>query len=58
MDSEAIAIHANHINMVKFASKEDSGYKAISRHLQLMVRDADGKIKAEWEKERQMDMRE
>lgn len=29
-DAEPIVIHADHINMTKFASNEDNGYKTVS----------------------------
>jgi hypothetical protein len=31
-DAEPIVIHADHINMVKFTSKEDNGYRTVSGH--------------------------
>ena len=39
-DAESIAIPANHINMVKFASCEDEGFKKISGHVQLLAEEA------------------
>jgi hypothetical protein len=36
-DAEAIAIHADHIDMVKYASKEDPGYEKVSEYLQIMT---------------------
>ena len=36
-DAEAIVIHADHINMVKFTSKEDNGYRTVSGHLRIMA---------------------
>jgi hypothetical protein len=42
-DSEPIAIHADHLNMVKFKSKADSGYKTVSGHLRVIASRA-GKI--------------
>ncbi|KAF2198403.1 hypothetical protein GQ43DRAFT_163670 [Delitschia confertaspora ATCC 74209] len=50
-DAEAIAIHADHINMVKFTSKEDHGYKTVSGHLQIMVQSANKVITSRWEEE-------
>ncbi|KAF2469609.1 tetratricopeptide repeat domain-containing protein, partial [Lindgomyces ingoldianus] len=50
-DAEPIAIHADHINMVKFASKEDSGYVTVSGHLQIMVQSAGDVISLRWEEE-------
>lgn len=50
-DAEPIAIHADHINMVKFTSKEDPGYEVISGQLRLMVRDAEAAIELQLEKE-------
>jgi hypothetical protein len=50
-DAEPIVIHANHINMVKFASKEDNGYETVSGHLQIMVQGARDAISLKWEEE-------
>jgi hypothetical protein len=55
VDAEHIAIYADHINMVKFAVKEDGGYKTVVGQLRLMVRDANGKVAAQWEAERRVD---
>ena len=50
-NAEPIAIHANHIQIVKFASKEDSGYETVSGHLQIMVQSAKDAITLRWEME-------
>ena len=50
-DAEPIVIHADHINMVKFASNEDNGYRTVSGHLRLMARDAKEVIGTRWEME-------
>jgi hypothetical protein len=50
-DAEPIVIHADHINMVKFASKEDSDYGTVSGHLQIMVQDASKVVSSRWEEE-------
>ncbi|KAF2185388.1 hypothetical protein K469DRAFT_688164 [Zopfia rhizophila CBS 207.26] len=47
-DAEPIAIHANHIHMVKFGSKSDTGYKTVSSHLQLMAVNAGDVIGLRW----------
>jgi hypothetical protein len=39
-DVEPIVIYADHINMVKFASKEDNGYRTGSGHLRIMAQNA------------------
>ena len=54
-DSEPIAIHADHINMVKFESKSDAGYRTVSGHLRLMATHADGVISGRWEIEGKLD---
>ncbi|PZC88543.1 hypothetical protein A1F95_10868, partial [Pyrenophora tritici-repentis] len=36
-DGEPIAIHADHIHMVKFESKTDPGYRTVSGHLRVMA---------------------
>ncbi|KAF4418794.1 Protein SERAC1 [Colletotrichum fructicola Nara gc5] len=50
-DGEPIAIHADHINMVKFASKEDPSYVKVSEVLQIMVANAGSNIRSRWETE-------
>ncbi|KAF2705193.1 hypothetical protein K504DRAFT_388600, partial [Pleomassaria siparia CBS 279.74] len=50
-DAEPIAIHTDHINMVKFTSKEDNGYETVSGHLQIMVQSAEMAITLRWNKE-------
>jgi hypothetical protein len=54
-DSEPIAIHADHINMVKFESKADSGYKTVSGHLRVMAARAGDAIGHQWDTEGRMD---
>lgn len=54
-NAEPIAIHADHINMVKYPSKEDIGYDAISDHLQIMASDAPEQIRLRWEAKRRAD---
>ena len=50
-DAEPIAIHANHINMVKFAAKEDNGYRTVSGHLRIMTQSAGEVISSNWKAE-------
>jgi hypothetical protein len=50
-DAEPIAIHADHINMVKFASEEDNGYRMVSGHLRIMALSANDVISSRWEEE-------
>ena len=45
-DGEPIAIAADHVDMVKFASREDVGYGKVSGHLQVMAKSAPGVISA------------
>lgn len=47
-DAEPIAIPADHLKMVKFSSREDSGYKRVSGHLKLLAEGAPGTIDARW----------
>ena len=54
-DAEPIAIHADHINMVKFTSKEDSGYRTVSGHLQIMAENAGAAIASRWAEEGRVD---
>jgi hypothetical protein len=50
-DSEPIAIHADHINMVKFGSKLDHGYKTVSGHMRVISGNAGDAIGGRWETE-------
>lgn len=54
-DGEPIAIHADHINMVKFGSKSDPGYRTVSGHLRLMARNAGDAIGGRWGTEGRVD---
>ncbi len=47
-DAEPIAIPADHLNMVKFASSEDGGYENVSGHLWLLAEEAPGAISLRW----------
>ena len=47
-DAEPIAIPADHLKMVKYASREDIGYKKVSGHLKLLAEGAPGTIDAHW----------
>jgi hypothetical protein len=53
-DAELIVIHTDHLNMVKFSLKEDSGYKTISGHLRVMTRSITDTIGSRWEEERRV----
>lgn len=53
-DAEPVAIPADHLNMVKFASREDVGYEKVSGHLQLLAEDAPVAIIARWEEQDRM----
>jgi hypothetical protein len=44
IDVEPIIIHANYINIVKFALKEDSGYRSISGYLRVISKDTSGAV--------------
>lgn len=50
-DAEPIAIHADHINMAKFALKENSGYRTVSGHLRIMVESGGEAIALRWAEE-------
>jgi hypothetical protein len=47
-DGEPIAIAADHVNMVKFASREDVSYGKVAGHLQVMAERACDVIRARW----------
>ncbi|MCJ1271049.1 hypothetical protein MMC22_010948 [Lobaria immixta] len=55
-DAEPVAIPANHLNMVKFTSREDGGYKKISGYLQVLAEDAPDVIGARWEEQARIRM--
>jgi hypothetical protein len=50
-DAEPIVMHTDHINMVKFQSRLDEGYKKVLDYIQIMTRDGPDKIGSQWEKE-------
>lgn len=50
-DGEPIAMHADHIHMVKFKSKSDPGYKTVPSQLRVMARDAGKSIGRQWDTE-------
>ncbi|KAK4044690.1 kinesin light chain [Parachaetomium inaequale] len=54
-DAEPIAIHADHTSMVRYPSKRDAGYVAVSEHLQIMVTDATDSVQQRWEGEARAD---
>ncbi len=54
-DAEPIVIHADHINMAKFASKEDSGYRTVLGHLWIMAESAGEAIALRWAEEGRVD---
>lgn len=54
-DGEPIAIHSDHINMVKFESKSASGYRTVSGHLQRMAACAIDAIGGRWDTESKVD---
>lgn len=49
VDAESIAIAANHVNMVKFVSREDEGYRTVSGHLRLLAEEAPDVIRQRWQ---------
>jgi predicted transposase YbfD/YdcC len=48
--AEAIALHKNHIDMVKFKSEDDHGFKVVADQIDAMVRNAAVKIKNNWDR--------
>ncbi len=53
-DAESIAIPADHLNMVKFASREDGGYEKLSEHLWLLAEQSPDAIDARWAEQDQI----
>jgi hypothetical protein len=48
-DGESIAIPADHVNLVKFSSRQDVGYRKVSEYLQVMTENASVVIRAQWD---------
>jgi len=55
-NGEPIAIHADHIHMVKFESKTDPGYRTVSGHLRVMAARAGDTISRRWDTEGRLDV--
>jgi hypothetical protein len=51
VDAEAIAVNANHHDMVKFSSETDEGFETVAGHLMLMAERACSKVSRNWEVE-------
>ena len=56
VDAEPIVIHTDHVNMVRFSSKEDKGYQTVSGHLHIMARSACNVIASRWKEEERINM--
>lgn len=54
-DVEPIAIHADHTSMVRYSSKKDVGYVAVSEYLRIMVTDTTHSVQQRWEGEARAD---
>ncbi|PSN60505.1 hypothetical protein BS50DRAFT_593611 [Corynespora cassiicola Philippines] len=54
-NAEQIMIHADHREMVKFESEEDSDYEKVSDHLIMMVEAAGSVVSLRWEEEIRVD---
>jgi len=48
VDSEPIAIHSDHRNMVRFLTRNDGSYIKIAGALQLMIREAPHAVAKRW----------
>lgn len=53
-DAESIALPADHLNMVKFTSREEGGYEKVSGHLILLVQEAPSVIEVRWAEQGRM----
>ncbi|KAK7426548.1 hypothetical protein QQZ08_007007 [Neonectria magnoliae] len=51
-DAEPIVIHADHISIVKFPSKEKADYMTVTEQSQIMAMDAKETVRSRWEAER------
>ncbi|KAK3897210.1 P-loop containing nucleoside triphosphate hydrolase protein [Staphylotrichum tortipilum] len=54
-DAEPIVIHANHTSMVRYPSRQNSGYMTVSENLQIMAMDAKEHVQQRWEREKRVD---
>ncbi|KAJ4161661.1 uncharacterized protein LMH87_007687 [Akanthomyces muscarius] len=54
-DAEPIVIHANHTSMVRYPSRQDTGYVTVSEHLQIMALSATDSVQQRWARERRAD---
>lgn len=55
-DAEQIAIPADHLDIVKFGSRENVGYEKVSGHLQILTERATDAIGARWEEQGRIQM--
>jgi hypothetical protein len=44
-------MHADHVNMVKFKSRLDEGYRKVLDYIHIMTQDAPDKVASQWEME-------
>jgi len=54
-DAGPISTNADHINMVKFASKDSNEYRTVSGHLRIMAESAGVAIASRWAEEDRVD---
>ena len=54
-DAEPIVIHADHVSMVRYRTKQDNGYVTVSEHLQIMALDAPNRVQSRWMAEARAD---
>jgi hypothetical protein len=50
-DAEPVVMHSDHVNMVKFKSRLDEGYKKILDYIQIMTQAAPNEVACKWERE-------
>jgi hypothetical protein len=55
-NAEAIAISADHRDMVKYPSRSDKGYVTMSEHLQIMTKAAPLAVRGQWEAEQRIEL--
>jgi hypothetical protein len=53
-NAEVIVIHEDHVGMARYPSREHTGYRTISGHLQIMADAAVEKIARRWEEEKRV----
>ena len=49
VNTDAIALHKHHIDLIKFTSRDDHAFQIVVDQINVMVRNATLKIKSNWD---------